>query len=274
LSLHDWIWPTETYLQRRLRIIRAQQEADSSENQATGDNVGIASRAEPAGAATDRQVSVSFSPVVNGGNRRESLKQAPERPLASELPQDSGVVDYGELIPIDLGIPRKQPSPTRSLPDLGESGWMRAFNESPPQPVDISKAGLDAAVHKENMEKFRARLIHSDEWVPTHAGEQVAQAEPDVKMKPARQPTRDLKMEPLLDAPSAPFSSALPAELGADSKSSHRGKIVPPGCAAQASQSKDEDCWQSSQLQADVPNPKASEWDIDEKLLWLAKPSA
>ena len=193
--------------------------------------------------------------------------------MASELAQDSGVVDYGELIPIDLGKPRKQRSSTESLADLGAGEWMRAFNESPPQPVDLSKAGLDAAVRKENMEKFRARLIHSDEWVPTHAGEQEAQAGPDVKMKPAGQPTRDLNMEPFLDERSVPISSTLPAELGADSESSHRGKSVPPG-RAQANQSKDEDWRQSSQLQADAPNPKAIEWDIDDKLLWLAKPSA
>jgi hypothetical protein len=192
---------------------------------------GMASRAEPVGAAVDRQVSVSFSRVANSGERRENLPQALENPPASDLPQDNGIADYGELIPIDLGRPRKPPSPTQSLPDLGESGWMRAFNESPPQPVDISTAGLDAAVRKENMENFRAKLIHSYEWVPTRA------CEPEGQAQPINQPAGQLT-------------------------------------SVQANQSKDEDRRQSSQLQPDAPNPKANEWDIDEKLLWLAKPSA
>ncbi|MBM4263208.1 MAG: hypothetical protein FJ145_17480 [Deltaproteobacteria bacterium] len=167
---------------------------------------------------------------------------------------------------------RPRQSPTQALLGLERERWARVSNGAT-EHVEIDEKSVQAALHKENMEKFQRTLLQSGAWVRatgSEAEELPVAASREVSEPVNRANSAAIKQAQRAAAPveAEPANSALLAHQAAAPVNNRKVEpTVPPSASRAASSAAPQPIAQSQS--------ELAGWDdIDERLLWLAKPSS
>lgn len=262
LPAHSWIWPRGTFLQRRLRSVRAQESANvSSEIPANEERTTALERIDRPAPSRLRLVSDPRNRAVETNDGKVGdFEDGPLHPT----------VGRGEAARL---------SPTQALLGLEREGWARV-NNGAVQRVEVNERSVQAALHKENIEKFQATLLQSGEWVRSNDLETAVEAPPSSQLElpaiasatPGLSATQQVQIAAARGEVQAASMGVAPvaAPTAVDEPVAQKSrKISEPALDSQAGR---------AELQAPAAARSAQQvpgWDdIDEKLLWLATPSS
>lgn len=265
LPAHSWIWPRGTFLQRRLRSVRAQESADASfENPVKEERSNAFERIDRSASTRLRLVSEPRNGVVATNDNGDDL---PARGVTS-------TGGRGEAVRL---------SPTQALLGLEREGWARVSNGAV-QRVEVNEQSVQAALHKESIEKFQATLLQSGEWVRSNDLEIAVEAPASPQLEPpatvsatdghtSAQQVQMAAARVEVQSPSkvdAPAVTSKASDESVSQKSSNANELAINSQAGQTDP--------RLSVLAPAAEPKSQQvpgWDeIDEKLLWLATPSS
>lgn len=174
-------------------------------------------------------------------------------------------------------------SPTQALLGLEREGWARV-NNGAVQRVEVNERSVQAALHKENIEKFQATLLQSGEWVRSNDLEIAVEAPASPQLEPpatvsatdghtSAQQVQMAAARVEVQSPSkvdAPAVTSKASDESVSQKSSNANELAINSQAGQTDP--------RLSVLAPAAEPKSQQvpgWDeIDEKLLWLATPSS
>ena len=273
MPLHSWIWPKGTFFQRRLQEVRERQieEPPNGKPGAGGKETWPQTAVAPS-TSTPPNLFVLHDVLTPAG-----VNSLPTRSLdnLSSDRKDKGTTAAPEdLVPIDLSRLGKKLSPTQALLALEREGWARLTNGTFRR-VEFNEKSVQAALHKENLETFQSGLVHSGDWV------RVNPSDPE----PARAATPNIENGAEVDrskinvaAPApwqfpAPASPAVPSQAVVCDRSSQ--SVEENSGKPQSAQPSHDQWGQIAHEKSDPSKPQEIDWpEIDDKLLWLAKPSS
>lgn len=266
LPAHSWIWPRGTFLQHRLRSVRAQESADvSSEIPAREERITALERIDRSASTRLRLVSEPRNGAVETNDNGADSRGGP-------LPSPGDRGDAARL------------SPTQALLSLERDGWARV-NKGAVQRVEVNEQSVQAALHKENIEKFQATLLQSGEWVRSNDLERAVEPPPSPKPELAAAPSKtdgntvtpqvqiaatrvEVQAPSMVRAPAPALRRAVDETVSQKGHTKSEPALDPPAVRAESRPTVQTPV--AAQTAQQVPG-----WDdIDEKLLWLAKPSS